>query len=112
MTIKVVLVKTPKQMATELMQQGYRRTSRNHNMLARVDRKDWQVQMAKQHNPKDPKEGMKWVQCLGLGGSADYYRRVCTDDKLTVSEEVAKHVKSSCHDPVAFLPKFDEIDFV
>lgn len=91
--------------AKELMAQGYRRVSNAHCMIARIDRPDWKEAMAAHGRPHDPKgQGRLWVIGLGEGSSADYYRRCLSKDKKTVSRNVSKMVKSSCHDPCGYVP--------
>lgn len=88
--------------AIKLMKNGYRRTSRNHFSLSRVDRMDWKNAMAKEHSPWSIAEGLSWVNALGRGAS-DHYRRVYSDDTITVTPEISSLIDSSGNDPVGFI---------
>jgi hypothetical protein len=67
---------------------GYCRVSNKYRTVSRIDRPDWKEYMAKQHCPWDVTEGMEWVELLARQGDAeDFYRRVYSRDKVTVSEE-------------------------
>lgn len=75
--------------ANKLMKQGYRRTSHFHKMLSRIDREDWMQHCIEERYPVDP----------------DWYRRCVSKDTITVSYEVCKLVKSSCHDHIGYVEK-------
>lgn len=91
-----------KQIAEDLMAKGYRRTSNKFCHLSRVDREDWKEHMAQNHAPWDIQEGRDWVKAVGPGAN-DFYRRVISNDTITVPREVSRHVKTSGFDPVGFI---------
>lgn len=93
-----------KENAEYLMSQGYYRVSRKGKVLSRIDRKNWKEYMAKEYAPWDIKEGEKWVASLGQG-AGDHYRRVYSNDKIVVSEEICNAVETSCHNCNIFLQK-------
>lgn len=63
---------------------GYRRTSRRHLGLCRIDRPDWREYMAFQHAPWDPAgDGMEWVKNVG---AADHYRRCYSEDRIELAD--------------------------
>lgn len=96
--------------AQRLMDMGYRRTSRKHCMLSRIDRPDWREHMAKEHAPWDPYgEGLNWVESLGEGSAAAFYRSVHSKDVIVRKWDIVKHVRSSGHDPVDYIPKEREM---
>lgn len=76
---------------------GYRRTSRKHGMISRIDRPDWKEVLAR--------EGM----LFGLGregNGADHYRACYSSDKITLKPpSLALEVPTSGHDPIGFVPK-------
>ena len=76
---------------------GYRRTSRKHGMISRIDRPDWQEFLARKGMLVGP--GRE-------GNGADHYRRVYSKDTITlVPLSLALEVPTSGHDPVGFIPK-------
>lgn len=85
---------TAEEEAIRLMAKGYRRTSNKHCILSRVDRWDWQMVIKDRSNP---------LILLCNGHAADHYRRVFSEDKITVSHEVARRVSTSDHDPLGFV---------
>lgn len=91
----------------QLTARGYRRVSNAHGMLARVDREDWIVVLAK-HMGRSPAEfyvpGAKEPEACW----ADFYRRVLSRDQVHVEPAgLARFVPSSCHDPVGYVPPND-----
>lgn len=56
-----------------LKRQGYCVTSRRYRIASRIDREDWQ----------------------SVHASADFYRRCCSKDQLTVSSTILKQLKTS-----------------
>ena len=81
--------------AKELMEMGYRVTSRKWGLVSRIDRPDWKEYMAKHHSPHSLEEGLEWVKLLGEAGAEDHYRRVYSEDTLEVPE-LARQMASSC----------------
>jgi len=84
---------------------GYCVISRKHRTAARVDRADWREYMAQQHAPWDPEgDGRAWVDGLDQGGhtAADGYRRVYSQDRITVPEEWLKSMPKSSGTTVGF----------
>lgn len=73
--------------AKTLKERGYRITSRKHNIASRVDREDW-VTYSEDNN---------YPVC------ADWYRRVLSEDKLTVSAITCKKLPTSCHDNIGYV---------
>lgn len=96
--------KSDLKVAKRLMASGYRKTSRSHCSLSRVDKENWKDLMAKEHSPWDINEGLSWVGVLGNTAS-DHYRRVYSNDKITVTPEISSFVKSSCCDSIGFIEK-------
>lgn len=93
--------------ADRVIARGYRKISNNHQMVARIDRPDWREHMASCHSPWSFAEGMKWVQCLdnsNPGSAEDYYRRCHSQDRKTISAQVFRHIPSSGHDSVGYIP--------
>lgn len=90
--------------AKRLMENGYRRTSRNHCLLSRVDKKDWRKSMALAHSPWNINEGLAWVMALGNDAS-DHYRRVYSKDNTTVTPEISSLIKTSGNDSIGFVIK-------
>lgn len=90
---------------------GYRRTSRKHSMLARIDRPDWREYMAFQHAPWDPAgQGMDWVKALG-NDAADFYRRCYSEDLLELFEPaICMMFPASGHSADEYVPKKGEGD--
>jgi hypothetical protein len=81
--------------AEELVRRGYRRTSNAYCMVSRIDRGDWLEVMAKRLRCKaDELDPKKW---------ADFYRRVYSQDNLTVAPAVFRKIPTSNHDPVGFV---------
>jgi len=68
-----------------LIAAGYCVTSRKHCEVSRVDRPDWREYMAKQHAPWCRKEGMAWVDAMGVGAE-DHYRRVYSRDSRQIDD--------------------------
>lgn len=77
--------------AKALMKKGYRRTSRKHGSLSRIDRPDW-------------KEVLKNRGFSGLGSdAADFYRRCKSEDVITVPRLISDLVKSSSGDRTSYV---------
>lgn len=91
-----------KKIAKEFMDKGYRRVSRKHCILSRVDKLNWRNYMAKDYAPWSLEEGEAWVRSLG-DSAADHYRRVYSHDKIQVPEEISRWIAPS---------DFDKVDFV
>lgn len=88
--------------------QGYRRISRKYGMISRIDRPDWKEHLAAKHSPWDPEAGMKWVNGIGDGMAADFYRRVHSEDVLEIGAKEALSIPTSNHDPIGYVPKDGE----
>ncbi len=71
----------------ELKAMGYRITSRKFCMASRIDRPDWEQFCKDNNHPID----------------ADWYRRVLSKDKITVSRYTSKKLGNSNHDSVGFV---------
>lgn len=99
--IKAVQLETEGMSNSELAAAGYRVTSRKHRMIARVDRPKWREHMALMHAPWDPDgDGVEWVNALRRN-SADQYRRVYSEDKVTVQS--IEGIPNSSHDCVGYV---------
>ena len=83
----------------ELISQGYRRTSRAFGIVSRIDRKDWVEVLARRFmcNVAD--------MDLTTGSDQDFYRRVCSKDKLQLDPKLALKIPPSSHDPIGYIPK-------
>lgn len=89
--------------AESLIARGYRRISNTHRIVARVDREDWRIFLARAQAPWNLSEGSDWVECLG-NSAADYYRRCFSTDKKIIPTLVFKLIPSSNHDPIGYVP--------
>lgn len=77
-----------------LIRYGYRRTSRAHGIVSRIDRKDWKEISRKRGCPVD----------------ADWYRRCISPDNLTIPLSIIRYIPTSGHDPVGYVPApWDEV---
>lgn len=86
--------------AKDLRAQGYRRTSNRHHLVSRIDRPDWAEALAEyMHQGRDKADEYRTANW------ADFYRRVLSNDTLTVSAYTAKAVGASGNDPVGFVPR-------
>jgi hypothetical protein len=95
--------------ASKLINWGYRKTSNNHRLIARIDRPDWYRHMAQQHSPWDPNgQGIDWVFKMGSASAGDHYRRCYSRDFKTVSHMVLALIPSSDHDDCGYCRKKDE----
>lgn len=78
--------------AGDLHEQGYRRVSNKHKLVARIDRKDWLDVLAKEMH-------CSRADFYNLNGSGisdswrDHYVRVYSKDQITVSPEIYKLMK-------------------
>lgn len=82
---------------------GYRRISRKHGHLSRVDRPDWEAYMVQKQAPWDVKgEGMRWLRAIGLG-AADHYRRCYSKDTVIVPKNVSELVGASSWDTIGYV---------
>ena len=97
-----------KDMADRLTAQGYRRVSNSCRMIARVDRPDWRLFMAKEHSPWNIDEGLAWIEGLGYRAASDYYRRVHSKDKKMVTTEIFKRIPSGGDSLCGFVPAAQE----
>ena len=84
--------------APQLIALGYRRTSRRHRMLSRIDRPDWQGFLARELDVeldtlvRDP-----------CGLWEDHYRRVYALDQLIVPPDLVLAVPASSYDPIGYV---------
>ena len=78
--------------ANELHKQGYRCISNRYCMIGRVDREDWLDVLARQR--RCSRADFYNVDGSGIGDQhVDFYVRVHTQDKKTVSEGVYKELR-------------------
>lgn len=86
-----------------LTERGYRRTSRKHGMVSRIDREDW-IDILAEHLILPRAELMKRIR--GFPGMwQDYYRRVLSKDKVTLNPpQLALHIPTSDRDPIGWVP--------
>lgn len=78
--------------AHELTKKGYRKTSNAYCIVSRIDREDWLDMLAKQR--RCSKADFYNIDGSGVGDRhRDYYIRVFSKDKLTVSPKVMKLMK-------------------
>lgn len=86
----------------ELIARGYRRTSRRHGMVSRIDRPDW-IDILAEHLIQPRVELMKRIR--GFPGMwEDYYRRVLSKDTITLNPaQLALKVPTSDRDPVGYV---------
>lgn len=82
-----------KHLAKRYEAQGYRCVSRAYGTLARVDREDWLVVLQKHFRDPD-----------FYHADADYYRRVLSEDTITIGKSIARYVASSSHDTTGYVP--------
>jgi hypothetical protein len=86
----------------ELIARGYRRTSRRHCLVSRIDRQDWKDVLS-QHLNSERAELDKRIR--GFPGMwEDFYRRVLSKDTLTVSPDILLKVPTSDRDPAGYVP--------
>lgn len=93
-----------KKKAKELMDKGYRKVSVKHCVLSRIDKTNWREIMAEEYAPWSKEEGEHWVRIMGKA-AADHYRRVYSNDKISITLEVARWVLTSSHDTTEYLEK-------
>jgi hypothetical protein len=84
-----------------IIKSGYCPISNKYRILARLDRPDWKEYMAEKrvrgwpgNADKNHEQAMKWVNGLGHG-AADFYRRMYSRDKLTVSGDIFQQVRKA-----------------
>lgn len=100
---------TAQSTASKLINWGYRKTSNNHRLVARIDRPDWYRYMAQEHAPWDPNgEGIDWVFNMGPAAAGDHYRRCYSRDFKTVPHAVLELIPSSNHDDCGYCRKSGE----
>lgn len=90
----------------KLVSQGYRRTSRRHRIVSRIDRPDWVQVLAKElrrapadfYVPGEKEPAANW---------ADYYRRCLSKDTQTleISWQAFMTMPGSGYDNVGFITK-------
>lgn len=74
---------------------GYCIISRKFHLASRIDRIDWKEYMAKQHSPWSLEDGLAWTRHFSDVELADHYRRVVSNDTITVPWAWAKKLKKS-----------------
>jgi len=99
-------VRVKPEQVDEMIAAGYRRTSRAHQMIARIDRPDWREYMAFQHSPWDPAgQGMDWVNALSDSGAGDFYRRCYSEDIIQLADNaISMMFPASGWDNVGYKP--------
>lgn len=83
---------------------GYRRTSHKHRILSRIDRPDWVAYMARKMR-RTPADFYIDGEDEPSGNWADNYRRVYSEDKITVPHDICQMVPGSGHDPIGYGPR-------
>ena len=81
-----------------LERSGYARVSNSRNLIARIDRRRWLNAVARHLGREDAAVNMNRRQ------AADMYRRLFTQDKLTVTREIAQALPSSLDGPCDWMP--------
>lgn len=85
-----------------LIAHGYRRTSRRHGLISRIDRADW-LDVLAEHLNVSRQELDKRVR--GFPGMwEDFYRRVLSKDTITLQIAAALEIPTSERDPAGFIP--------
>lgn len=66
----------------QMIAEGYCRISRKHMIIARIDRKDWRLHLARTYFPWDVMgHGMHWANSSSMD---DFYRRCESKDEITL----------------------------
>ena len=82
----------------DLIDSGYRRVSRRHGMIARIDREDWMDHLAGElHTTVDKIRSSPQVY-------ADLYRRLYSKDVVTMHPTTALRIPPSGGDRTGFVP--------
>lgn len=90
--------------ARDLVDKGYRRISKKHCRLSRIDRPDWKEHMARSLAPWSHSEGIDRVMDMGETGMAeDMYRRCYSKDTIKVSREVSLKVPCSSYERTGYV---------
>lgn len=78
-------VKFSKEKVAEMIAAGYCRVSNKFLNLSRIDRPDWQWELAVRHAPWDPTgDGMQWANSSRMG---DHYRRCYSKDVISLPSD-------------------------
>ena len=88
-------MKKVKAQASELINQGYQRTSNSGRIITRIDNVNWKDRLKKKN--------------LNIMVDADLYKRVYSNDRKIVSCTVFKLIPSSCHDKIGCVKIKEEI---
>lgn len=96
-------------LAQKLIDQGYRKTSNNHRMVARIDDPNWIHTLAHEMG-RAPADYYKPDGSLS-DHWPDHYRRTRSQDVITVDKEVLKFIPSSSGDNTGFVPRDGEVIF-
>ena len=83
---------------TQLIARGYRRTSRRHGMISRIDRPDWLEFLA-----KELRADIAQLKKAPAGQWEDHYRRCYSKDVITVPHTVALSVPGSSGDAAGYV---------
>lgn len=90
-------------MIQRMIASGYCRVSNNHQTVSRLDKTDWQKEVALYYNPDDP-DGAGRERAVGCT-AADTYRRCIGKDKVHIeNRELFKLFPSSDSGPWTYLP--------
>ena len=83
----------------KLTAKGYRRTSNRYGILSRIDRDDWKRVLEKHLGKVLPEDCEFNID----GNWPDYYRRVLSQDTMSIDPVIAKLVPNSRHDMVGYV---------
>lgn len=89
------------------MRCGYAVVSNRYCQVARIDERQWVDKLAYYHNRGNIRQGLEWVNNMGLRNAADYYRRVLSKDVMTVPKEVKQRLMNSTTGPTKYMEKID-----
>jgi hypothetical protein len=90
--------------AGPLIAQGYRVTSIRHRRVTRIDRPDWLEHMAHQMR-RSIADFTARGDMYSMGGWCDHYRRVYSQDHLTVPKDYINKIPNSGWDQVSYIWK-------
>ena len=90
----------------EAKARGYCITSRRYCMASRIDREDWKEEMARRHiSEKFIEQGRQWVaNAMKHGWAGDHYRRIYSNDTITVPASWMPKLGNSMEGPNEFKP--------
>lgn len=95
------------ELATALLASGYLRTSWKHRQVSRIDRADWVAVLARELR-RAPADFYVPGDDLPAGNWADHYRRVYSNDHVTVSHAVIALVPTSNWNKTGYVEVSDE----